>query len=71
MTPKQKRAEIKRILHLLSEENHDVFKRMYSPTDLDLDIDSVVDKMPAKQLTWALQQCQNSYYRIFKVLKHA
>lgn len=32
-------------------------------------IDFVVDDMPAKQLTWALSQCQQSYYRIFELLK--
>lgn len=68
MTPKQKRTEIKRLLHLLSQENREVFNRMYSPDDLDKSTDEVVDAMPAKRLTWALSQCQSSYYRIFKLL---
>jgi hypothetical protein len=42
---------------------------MYSPFDLDKDINLVVDKMPAKQLNWALQQTQNTYYSIFRILK--
>lgn len=71
MTPKQKRTEIKRLLHLLSEDNRYTFNRMYSPNNLDQEVDLTVDKMPAKQLSWALQQCQNSYYRLFKVLKSA
>ena len=68
MTPKQKRTEIKRILACLTDENREVFKRMYSPMDFDKDINYVVDDMPAKQLTWALSQCENSYHRIFQIL---
>lgn len=69
MTPKQKRTEIKRILHLLTDKNREIFKRMYHPTNLDEDIDVVVDAMSAKQLTWALSQCENTYYHIFEMLK--
>ena len=68
MTPKQKRTEIKRLLHLLSQENREVFNRMYSHDDLDRPVDEVVDNMPSKKLSWALSQCQSSYYRIFKLL---
>jgi len=42
---------------------------MYSYPDLSKDINLVVDEMPAKKLPWALQQCQNSYYAIFQILK--
>jgi hypothetical protein len=69
MTPKQKRAEIKRILHLLSPKNREVFNYMYSPYDLGRPTDEVVDNMPANRLSWALSQCQSSYYRIFELLK--
>jgi len=68
MTPKQKRTEIKRILSKLEDDNRMIFKRMYSHDNLDKDINLVVDAMPAKQLDWALQQCKNTYYRIFKIL---
>lgn len=68
MTPKQKRTEIKRILSKLEDDNRMIFKRMYSHNDLDKDINLVVDAMPAKKLDWALQQCKNTYYRIFKIL---
>jgi len=68
MTPKQKRTEIKRLLHLLSQENREVFNRMYSHDDLDRPVDEVVDNLPSKKLSWALSQCQSSYYRIFKLL---
>lgn len=69
MKPKQRRDEIKRLLHLLTDENREVFNRMYSPQDLDRDIDAVVDAMPAKQLSWALSQCKSSYHRIFNILR--
>lgn len=68
MTPKQKRTEIKRILSKLEEDNRMIFKRMYSHTDLEKDINLVVDDLPAKQLDWALQQCKNTYHSIFKIL---
>lgn len=68
MTPKQKRTEIKRILSKLEEDNRMIFKRMYSHTDLEKDINLVVDDLPAKKLDWALQQCKNTYHSIFKIL---
>ena len=69
MTPKQKRTEIKRILAKLTDGNRNIFMRMYSPFDLDKDINLVVDEMPAKQLQWALQQVENTYHKIFRILK--
>lgn len=70
LTAKQKRAEIKRILGFLDDTCHYNFKCMYSHLDMDKDINFVVDDMPAKKLSWALTQCQNSYHRIFQILKH-
>lgn len=43
--------------------------RMYSHTDLDKDINTVVDELPNNRVDWALQQCKNSYYAIFKILE--
>lgn len=71
MTPKQKRAEIKRLLGLLTDSNREIFNRMYAPYDITQDVNITVDTIESKKLSWALQQCQNSYYRVFKVLKHA
>jgi len=71
MTPKQKREEIKRLLSLLDSHNRDIFNRMYSPRDILRDVNDTVDSMPAKQLSWALTQCQNSYYKLFKVIQSA
>jgi hypothetical protein len=69
MTSNQKRKEIKRILSLLEEGNRLFFKRMYSHQNLEKDINDVVDDIPAKHLPWALTQCQNSYHKIFRILK--
>jgi hypothetical protein len=69
MTSKQRREEIKRLLSRLEPYNQFVFILMYSPKELGKDINLVVDEMPAKKLKWALQQCQNSYHRIFRLLK--
>ena len=71
MTPKQKRTEIKRILSLLEDHHRDIFNRMYSPFDISQDVNETVDSIEAKKLSWALTQCQNSYYKIFKVIKSA
>ena len=72
MTYAQKRAEIKRILELLEEGNRTVFKRMYSSLDQDRrrrDINLVVDEMSSQHLDCALKQCENSYHRIFAILR--
>lgn len=34
------------------------FKRMYSHTDLEAEIESIVDSMSDKKLDWAMQQVQ-------------
>lgn len=69
LTAKQKRTKIKYILSKLDELNHQVFNRMYSPDNLEQDVNITVDNMPAAQLTWALVQCQNTYYQVFNILK--
>lgn len=69
MTPKQKRERIKFILSQLEDSNRMIFKRMYSHTDLEKDINLVVDDMPPKNLDWALSQCNNSYYGLLNLLK--
>lgn len=68
MTTQKKRTEIKRILSKLDDDNRLMFKRMYSNNNLEKDINLVVDDMPTKQLDWALQQCKNTYHKIFKIL---
>lgn len=71
MSPKQKRTEIKRLLGLLDEGCRHTFNRMYSHTDLTRDVNLVVDELPSKKVSWALQQCQNSYYGLFNKIKNS
>ena len=71
MTPKQKRERIKFILSKLTDGNRGIFMKMYSHEDLTRDINEVVDTMPPKQLKWALQQCESSYQRIFRIIKNS
>ena len=54
------RQQLKDLLARLSDGNIALFKRMYSPNDMELHIDSVVDKMPADKLDWAIEQCENT-----------
>jgi hypothetical protein len=71
MTPKQKRERMKFMLSKLTDGNRNIFMRMYSPHDLECDINTVVDTMTAKKLKWAYQQCENSYHRIFRIIKNS
>ena len=57
------RTQLKEGLAKLPHTHHRLFKRMYSHTDLDKNIDDVVDDMPADKLDWAMQQVQNSLYK--------
>ena len=68
MTTTQKRSEMKRILSKLEPKHLLIFNQMYSAQDLHKDVNLVVDEMRPKQLDWALAQCKNTYYQIFKIL---
>jgi len=71
MTLKQKRERIKFVLSKLTDDNRNVFMRMYSHTDLSKDINEVVDTMPSKKLNWAIQQVENTYYKLFRIIKNS
>lgn len=47
---------IKKRLKLCTTEQQKVFKRMYSPDDLEKSIDTVVEEMPWEKLDHALDQ---------------
>jgi hypothetical protein len=64
----KKRKEMKRILPKLEQENRNMFNRMYSPDNLDAEVDTVVDQMPDHRVSWALVQVKNSYHAIFTAL---
>jgi len=54
------RETLKEGLDRLPENNITLFKRMYSPDDLEADINDVVDRMSEDRLDWAMQQVQRS-----------
>ena len=43
-----------------TEEQNFCFKRMYSPDDLTLDIETVVKNMPVENLSWAMDQVKRT-----------
>lgn len=61
---KYTRQEIKEGLTQLSDKHVDIFKRMYSPDNLSLDIDTVVENIPNERLNWALVQVTNSVNKL-------
>jgi hypothetical protein len=64
----KKRKEIKRILPKLEQDNRNMFNRMYSPEDLNAEVNTVVDQIPDHQVGWALVQVKNTYHAIFTSL---
>lgn len=50
------RQTIKDGLDQLSEKHRSMFKRMYSPNDLDIEINILVNRLPVVKLEWAMQQ---------------
>ena len=58
------RSTIKEGLAQLPENMQLVFKRMYSPGNLEVDIKDVVDKIPKDRLDWAMQQVERSLVSI-------
>lgn len=51
---------LKNELPKLSAKSINLFKRMYSHQNLDLDINDVVDNMPNEKLDWAMQQVERT-----------
>lgn len=54
------RSELKAGLALLEEAHHLLFKRMYSPEDLERNIEDVVDSISPDKLDWALSQVRRT-----------
>jgi len=52
------RGELKDGLSDCSEKQQMFFKRMYSPDNLDIDINKCVDGMPFSKLSFALDQVE-------------
>ena len=62
------KTELKYGLSQCTEEQRDLFKRMYSHTDLTKHINDVVDSMPDEKLDWAMHQIQNTLKKKIKTL---
>lgn len=60
------RVLLKKLLHELSDGNFTVFKRMYSPNNMDSTIEEAVDAMPTEKLDHALTQAENTYFKLKK-----
>ena len=54
------RKILKELLSKLNEDNHLLFKRMYTPMNLDQSINDAVDKMEDNRIDWAISQCENT-----------
>lgn len=44
----------------LKDEHIMIFKKMYSPNNLEIHIDRVIDNMPKDRLNWSMIQITNS-----------
>ena len=58
------RTTLKNGLAQLPEGHQRMFKRMYSPDDLDANISDVVELMPEEKLDWAMQQVERSLSKL-------
>ncbi|RLB94688.1 MAG: hypothetical protein DRH26_00605 [Deltaproteobacteria bacterium] len=58
------RKYLKKEIIKLPLESHYLFKRMYSPSDLDMPIGKVIDNMPDSKLDWAMLQVQRTIDRL-------
>jgi len=54
------RNYLKENIQLCTEGEQHVFKRMYSPKNLDINILQVVDKMSIEKLDWAMMQVEKT-----------
>ena len=51
---------IKEDLKECTEEQHEIFKRMYAPHNLNLDINETVEQIPNEKLQIAMSQVENT-----------
>jgi hypothetical protein len=64
------RKELKEGLAKLPEANQQIFKRMYSPKNLEKPINDVVDSMLPNQLSWAMEQVDSTIEKNLKLAKN-
>ena len=58
------RQSLKDGLVKLPENWQMMFKRMYSPNNLETDLNDVIDNIPDDKLDWAMQQVQKSIEKL-------
>lgn len=51
---------LKELLAQCTEGQQMMFKKMYSPKNLELPINDAVDKMNPDKIDWAISQCENT-----------
>jgi hypothetical protein len=61
------KTQLKDGLKQLPDNMQTIFKRIYSPDNLELSIDEVVNNIPQEKLDWAMRQVENSLQKIDKV----
>ena len=67
---KEANSILKSMLEKCTEQQIHIFKRMYSPKDLELNINEVVENMPDDKIDWAMTQVQNTIEKNnFEMLK--
>lgn len=54
------RKRIKEGLALCTKPQREMFKRMYSPRDLEMPINAMIDAMPSDKLDRAMTQVKNT-----------
>lgn len=57
---KECRKILKELLHLCTQEQQLIFRKMYSQDDIELSINNVVDKLDDEKLDWAIEQCEST-----------
>ncbi len=61
---------LKTALKKLPENQFTIFKKMYSPRNLNLTVEECVDQMPDDRLDWAMTQVENSLTKNAKVAEN-
>lgn len=55
-----RKEDLKILLSLCTEQEHIIFKRMYSHENLNVSIDECVDNMDESKVDWALTQVERT-----------
>jgi len=61
-----RRKKLTTMLSICTEAQKHQFKRMYSPWDLKLPIDEVIENMSTLKIDWAIKQVRNTLEHGYK-----